>query len=50
MTGNEALKVASEFARLNHIKFLVYFSRLTCPSRHRSHIILAQIYYPFLEE
>ena len=52
MTGNAALKVTNAFARIQqrvHSKLLAYFTRLTCPSRHHSHIILAQI-YQFLEE
>jgi len=37
-----------EYTNEFHTKFLVYFSRLNFPSRHRSHIIRAQT-YPFLE-
>jgi hypothetical protein len=40
MTGNVHLN-----HRVSHI--LVYLSRLKCPSRHRSDIILAQIYQFF---
>ena len=38
-----------EYTNEFHTKVLVYFTRLTCPSRHHSHIILAQ-FFPFLEE
>jgi len=38
-----------EYTNEFHTEFLVYVSRLNCPSRHRSHIVLAQI-YPFLED
>ena len=33
-----------EYTNEFHTTFLVYFSRLNCPSQHRSHIIRAQTY------
>ena len=48
MTGNVHLKVdSSSTSPPRFTQVLIYFSRLTCPSRYRSYMFVAQIYQYF---